>query len=72
MLPVMKAIERWRWRIHGIGGRVHTTRWHMIEADALELDPLAVREQWTREVLSVPTTEDEMDSRRPSSMLRPR
>jgi hypothetical protein len=63
----------WRWRLHSqISGKLYITRYAMTEADALELDPLAERLDFSKEVRLVPETEAEMDQLRTSSMLRPR
>ena len=49
-LPSMKTLELWRWRIRGLTGKVHVTRYRMTEAEAIARDPCAVPEPGTREV----------------------
>ena len=50
----MRTIELWRWRVRGLKGRPHATRYVMTEAEALQRDPEAVRVMGTIEVREVP------------------
>jgi hypothetical protein len=69
----MKPLELWRWRLHSsITGRLFTSRYAMTEADALDVDPLAVRLACSKVVRMVPENDDEMDRLRTSTIVVPR
>jgi hypothetical protein len=56
----MRTLVKWRWRVrNAITGKLYTTRYAMTEADALDLDPLAVRLEFSEEVRLTPETADE-------------
>jgi hypothetical protein len=56
----MKQLELWRWRVRGVGGKVHTTRYVMTEEEALQRHPGAQRAPGTLELRDVPQTPAEM------------
>jgi hypothetical protein len=52
-------LKLWRWRMHGINGKLYTTRYVMTEAEALQLDPQGQRVQASLEARQVPETANE-------------
>jgi len=69
----MKPLELSRWRLHGpITGRLFTSRYAKTGADALDVDPLAVRLPCSNVVHMVPENDDEMDRLRTSTIVVPR
>jgi hypothetical protein len=52
----MQRIEVWRWRVRSKRtGRFYITHKYLTEAEALTIDPLAVRIDWLAEYRWVPT-----------------
>ena len=69
----MKTLVKWRWRVRSeVTGKLYSTRYAMSETDALALDPLAERLDFSKEARLVPETAEEMDRLRASAMLHPR
>jgi hypothetical protein len=66
----MRTIELWRWRVRGLNGRQHVTRYAMTEAEALQRDPQAVRVVGTIEVREVPETAAEVARLMPGHTMR--
>jgi hypothetical protein len=51
----MRTVELWRWHVTDpVSGRKYTTRYALVEADALDLDPEAKRAPGTCELRQVP------------------
>jgi hypothetical protein len=66
----MRTIELWRWRVRGLNGTRHVTRYAMTEAGALQRDPQAVRVPGTRELREVPETAAELAALSPGKGIR--
>ena len=49
----MPLVELWRWRVQG-KSRLYVKRKYMTEAEALAIDPLAVRVEWLTVLQWVP------------------
>ena len=69
-LPSMKTLELWRWKIRGLTGKVHVTRYRMTEAEAIARDPCAVPEPGTRELRQVPESASELAALSPGKGMR--
>ncbi len=56
MAAMDHTIELWRWRVTDpVNQRRYVTRYRMIEADALDIDPAAERLPGSQELRQVPT-----------------
>jgi hypothetical protein len=66
----MRTIELWRWRVRGLNGRQHVTRYAMTEAEALQRDPEAVRVEGTLEIREVPENAAEVARLMPGHTMR--
>ena len=66
----MRTIKLWLWRVCGLNGKQHVTRYAMMEAEALRRDPQAVRVMGTLEVREVPESAAEVARFMPGHTIR--